>query len=35
VEASDLVTGEKVVVLKNVGSRYIVEVADHLLPHLY
>jgi hypothetical protein len=36
VEASDLVTGEKAVVLKNVGSRYIVEVADftkgNLLP---
>jgi hypothetical protein len=36
VEASELVAGEKAVVLKNVGSRYTVEVADftksNLLP---
>jgi hypothetical protein len=36
VKASDLVIGEKAVVLKNIGSRYIVEVADftkgNLLP---
>jgi hypothetical protein len=36
VEASDLVTGEKAEVLKNIGSQYTVEIADftkgNLLP---